>query len=153
MKNHIILINNVADPKTPPSIQPNYLQHPADATVLAAGLRWMGRLTQSKFVKDKFGERVYPSPSLNLEDLEQAKKAVYEVVAGQYHPCGSVAMGDALDSHLRVKGVQCLRVADASVFPNAVSGNIQSSVYCVAEKAADMIKEDWDFAPLQNVTQ
>lgn len=53
-------------------------------------------------------------------------------------------MGDALDSRLRVKGVQRLRVADASIFPNHVSGNIVSSVYAVAEKAADIIKHDWE---------
>lgn len=64
-------------------------------------------------------------------------------IMGEYHPCGSVAMGDALDSKLNVKGVQGLRVADASVFPNHVSGNIVSSVYAVAEKAADIIKADW----------
>lgn len=52
-------------------------------------------------------------------------------------------MGDALDSRLKVKGVNGLRVADASVFPNNVSGNIVSSVYAVAEKAADMIKAEW----------
>lgn len=62
---------------------------------------------------------------------------------GEYHICGSVAMGDALDSRLKVKGVNGLRVADASVFPNNVSGNIVSSVYAVAEKAADMIKAEW----------
>lgn len=74
---------------------------------------------------------------------------MHDVIVGEYHPCGSVAMGDALDSRLRVKGAQNLRVADASVFPNNVSGNIVSSVYAVAEKAADMIKEDWDFAALK----
>ena len=52
-------------------------------------------------------------------------------------------MGDALDSHLNVKGVRKLRVADASSFPNHVSGNIVSSVYALAEKAADIIKDDW----------
>lgn len=55
-------------------------------------------------------------------------------------------MGDALDSHLRVKGVKKLRVADASSFPNHVSGNIVSSVYALAEKAADVIKDDWHIA-------
>jgi choline dehydrogenase-like flavoprotein len=59
-----------------------------------------------------------------------------------YHLCGTVALGEALDSHLRVKGVRGLRVADASIFPNNVSGNIQATVYAVAEKAADLIKED-----------
>jgi choline dehydrogenase-like flavoprotein len=48
-----------------------------------------------------------------------------------------------------VKGVEGLRVADASVFPNNVSGNIVSSVYSIAEKCADLIKEDWDFASLK----
>ena len=60
-------------------------------------------------------------------------------------------MGSTVDSRLRVNGVKNLRVADASTFANNVSGNIQSSVYAVAEKAADMIKEDWDYAGLRKV--
>lgn len=63
---------------------------------------------------------------------------------GEYHPCGSVAMGDALDSKLNVKGCRNLRVADASIFPNHVSGNIVSSVYALAERAAEIIKQDWE---------
>jgi choline dehydrogenase-like flavoprotein len=55
-------------------------------------------------------------------------------------------MGAALDSRLRVKGVEGLRVVDASVLPNNVSGNIVSTVYAIAEKAADLIREDWDFS-------
>jgi choline dehydrogenase-like flavoprotein len=92
------------------------------------------------------GKRAHPHPSVNLQDLEQGKEAVRDVVLGEYHICGSVALGDALDSRLRVKGVQGLRVADASVFPNNVSGNIVSSVYAVAEKAADLIKEEHGLA-------
>jgi choline dehydrogenase-like flavoprotein len=57
-------------------------------------------------------------------------------------------MGSALDSRLRVKGVRGLRVADASVFPNNVSGNIVSSVYATAEKAADIIKTDYSYVAL-----
>ena len=50
-------------------------------------------------------------------------------------------MGEVVDEKLKVKGVRGLRVVDASVFPGHVSGNILSSVYAVAEKAADIIKE------------
>jgi choline dehydrogenase-like flavoprotein len=94
-------------------------------------------------VSSSIAKRTFPRPGLDLQDLSQAKQAVREVVAGEYHICGSVAMGDALDSNLRVKGVQGLRVADASVFPNNVSGNIMSSVYAVAERAADLVKRDY----------
>ena len=54
-------------------------------------------------------------------------------------------MGNAVDSRLRVKGVRNLRVVDASVFPNNVSGNIVASVYATAEKAVDIIKADFDY--------
>ena len=86
---------------------------------------------------------------MDLQNLENGKAAMHDAILGEYHICGSVALGDALDSRLRVKGVEGLRVADASIFPNNVSGNIVSSVYSVAEKAADLIKEDWDFAPVR----
>jgi choline dehydrogenase-like flavoprotein len=70
---------------------------------------------------------------------------------GEYHICGSVAMGDTLDSKMKVKGTQNIRVIDASVFPGNVSGNIMSSVYMLAERGADLIKEDWYAAPLKAV--
>ncbi|KAJ5186493.1 hypothetical protein N7449_011257 [Penicillium cf. viridicatum] len=132
-----------ADPTKPPIINPNYSGHPADISLLAAFLRWSDKVTESEHVKSSFLRRTYPEPSLNLQDMDTAREAVHDLVAGEYHISGSVAMGDALDSRLRVKGVEGLRVVDASVFPNNVSGNIVSSVYAVAEKASDMIREDW----------
>ena len=54
----------------------------------------------------------------------------------------SCAMGEVVDDRLKVKGVQGLRVVDASVFPGHVSGNIMATTYAVAEKGADIIKED-----------
>jgi choline dehydrogenase-like flavoprotein len=62
-------------------------------------------------------------------------------------------MGSVLDSRLRVKGVSGLRVVDASVFPNNVSGNIVSSVYATAEKAADTIKADHSYVALQKAVK
>jgi len=62
-------------------------------------------------------------------------------------------MGSALDSRLRVKGVSGLRVVDASVFPNNVSGNIVSSVYATAEKAADIVKADYTYVASQKAVK
>ncbi|KAJ5995543.1 hypothetical protein N7481_002520 [Penicillium waksmanii] len=138
-----------ADPTKPPKINPNYGGHEADVAILGAAFRWVDKVRQSSHVANSLAARTFPAPEVDLSDLSQCKEQVHEAVLGEYHICGSVALGDALDSRLRVKGVEGLRVADASVFPNNVSGNIVSSVYSIAEKCADLIKEDWDFAPLK----
>ncbi|KAL2844541.1 hypothetical protein BJY01DRAFT_235296 [Aspergillus pseudoustus] len=134
------------DPTAAPVIDPNYNGHEADVTLLAAFARWADQVGKSDAVKNSFAGRYYPEESVDLQDLEQGKEAVRDTVVGEYHICGSVALGDALDSRLRVKGVEALRVADASIFPNNVSGNIVSSVYAVAERAADLIKEEYGLA-------
>ena len=54
---------------------------------------------------------------------------------GEYHPCGTCAIGDVVDSKLKVKGVSGVRVVDASIFPNHISGNICGTVHAIAEKA------------------
>ncbi|KAL4863618.1 hypothetical protein BDV12DRAFT_201934 [Aspergillus spectabilis] len=131
------------DPSRPPVIQPNYITQEADLALLGALIRWADKVGKAESLKTSVSRRTFPDPGIDVQDFEQAKQAVRDTVAGEYHICGSVAIGDALDSRLRVKGVQGLRVADASVFPNNVSGNIVSSVYAVAEKAADLVKEDY----------
>ena len=112
----------------------------------------MDRVAKAKALEGKIARRYHPaSDDLNLENASDAREAVQNWVMGEYHACGSCAMGDTLDSRLRVNGVQGLRVADASAFPNNVSGNICATVYALAEKAADMIREDWDYAPLNKL--
>lgn len=141
-----------ADPTQHPTLDPGFLTHPADAAVLAAGVKMLGKVENSKALEGKIAKRTFPKDSADLSDTKQAEAAVYDLIMSEYHPVGSCAVGDALDTRMRVKGVRNLRVADASVFPNHVSGNCVSSVYSVAEKAADLIKEDWDFAPLAKAT-
>lgn len=102
------------------------------------------RVGNSTPIQGSISSRLFPTPSVDLQNLGQAKQAAHDIVSSMYHLCGTVALGEAVDSHLRVKGVQGLRVADASIFPNNVSGNIQATVYAVAEKAADLIKEDME---------
>ncbi|KAK9852252.1 hypothetical protein MYU51_008653 [Penicillium brevicompactum] len=132
-----------SDPSQPPTIQPNWLTQEADAILLGAALRMANQIGQSRHLRESISSRLFPRPNVNLQDLNQAKEAAHDVVTTMYHLCGTVALGAATDSRLRVRGAQGLRVADASIFPNNVSGNIQASVYAVAEKAADLIKEDW----------
>ncbi|KAG9662267.1 alcohol oxidase, partial [Aureobasidium melanogenum] len=135
-----------SDPSIHPIIDPAYLKHPADVAVLAAGLHFVHKTTKTKHLAPLIRTRAYPPAFRDLDKAADREEAVKDWVMGEYHLIGTCAMGEVVDSRLRVKGVQGLRVVDASVFPNHVSGNICSSVYTVAEKAADLIKEDWRIA-------
>ena len=87
------------------------------------------KASKTKPLEGMLGKRVMPKAEADLTDTKQAKDHAYDWHISEYHPCGSCAMGDAVDSRLKLKGVRNLRVADASIFPNHVSGNIVSSVY------------------------
>jgi choline dehydrogenase-like flavoprotein len=115
-------------------------------------MRFGDKVVKSKHLEDTVSDRFYPRAGVDVNDDAALNVAITNFALGTYHPCGSLAMGDTVDARLKVKGVKGLRVVDASVFPNHVSGNICSSVYAVAEKAADLIKEDWDYAGSKNVT-
>lgn len=96
--------------------------------------------------KEKIKRRYAPEV-LDLRDKKAVETYVREHCATEYHPMGSVAMGKkgvgAVDDRLKVWGTKGLRVVDASVMPLHVSGNIVATVYAIAEKASDLIKEDW----------
>jgi choline dehydrogenase-like flavoprotein len=142
-----------ADINDHPTLDPGFLKHEADTAVLAAGLKMLDKIATSKAMEGKIAKRTFPrDQQIDLSDPEQAQAAVRDSVFSEYHPVGSCAVGDAVDAKLRVKGLRNLRVADASVFPNHVSGNCVASVYAVAEKAADLIKEDWEYAALGKAT-
>lgn len=101
------------------------------------------RIANSPALAPLLGARTSPTPDVDLQQTAAAARAVRAWSIGEYHVAGGCAMGDTVDSKLRVKGVGNLRVIDASVFPNHVSGNCQSSVYALAERAADLVKEAW----------
>ncbi|KAF2234967.1 GMC oxidoreductase [Viridothelium virens] len=130
-----------ADPLVQPTYDQAFFENEADVAVATAGLRFLDRVANGE-LKDKIKARIYPPPEVNLHDDKQANDYIHSLCISEYHPVGTCAMSQVVDGRLRVKGVSGLRVVDASVFPNHVSGNPMSAVYALAEKASDMIKED-----------
>lgn len=117
------------------------LSHPADVKALAASVKFAGKAIDSLVDNGKIARRVSPDVNNGLED-ESLQRFVRENCIGEYHGMGTCAISEVVDGHLRVKGVKGLRVVDASVFPNNISANLLASVYAVAERAAELIKED-----------
>ena len=84
---------------------------------------------------------------VKFDSLDETRKIMKARPMSNQHPCGTCAMlpkvnGGVVDTRLRVYGVQGLRVCDASIMPLITRGNIMSSVYAIAEKCVDMIRED-----------
>ncbi|KAF2106223.1 glucose-methanol-choline oxidoreductase-like protein [Lophiotrema nucula] len=135
------------DVDQPPTIDHQYLSHPADLDLHARHVRYIENIAAtpsfSKLLKPE-GERNHPAAFVN-GDLERAKELVRLGSATNWHSCGTCAMapkdkGGVVDEQLRVYGVNNLRVVDASIFPLEPQSNLQSLVYAVAERAADVIK-------------
>lgn len=139
-----------ANPDDPPAIFANYFSDPHDMTVMISVIRrsldivahWpahrtIGPLLVPPFLANKHGhvEGAVPSDAL-LEDL--ALHYSWTV----YHLTSTCRIGDVVDSRLRVAGVEGLRVADASVMPNVVSGNTNAAAIMIGEKAAEMLAAD-----------
>ncbi|KAI1819212.1 hypothetical protein F4861DRAFT_158534 [Xylaria intraflava] len=137
-----------ADVNAMPDISPSYFSHPADLEIMARHLQELDtklRVSEhlARFLKPD-GERNHPD-AFHVGDLEGAKRYALDTATSAYHGCGTAAMlprekGGVVDPKLVVYGTENLRVVDASVFPLIPRGNIQSTVYAVAEKAADIIK-------------
>jgi len=140
----IHVINN--DPLVDPAIDPEYLSHPGDLEILGKGLELATKIANTSPFKELIKRRYGP------EDDSKTKKNVEDNLRGHvvttFHPIGTVSIGlegeGACDDLLRVWGCTGLRVVDASVIPLHISGNIIATVYAIAEKAAYMIKSDWD---------
>ena len=134
-----------ADPYEQPRIRLNYFSDPDgyDRATLLAGLRLARRFAATNALKGWLGDEVAPGAHVTGDDaLFDYVKETCETV---YHPAGTCRMGAYDDPmtivtpDLKVKGVQSLRVADASVFPDMVTVNICNTVMMIGERAADLI--------------
>ncbi|KQZ88364.1 hypothetical protein ASD62_02515 [Phycicoccus sp. Root563] len=138
-----------ADPAVPPTIDFNYFGDPHDVTVMIAVMRRALEVAQA-WPGGGLGEPVIPphlaqahghvagsEPSDELlEDLARH----YALTV--YHATSTCRIGDVVDPRLRVHGIEALRVADASVMPNVVSGNTNAAAIMIGEKAAELIAAD-----------
>ncbi|KAK5135767.1 hypothetical protein LTR08_004753 [Meristemomyces frigidus] len=131
-----------SDPTQHPRIDPGYFRNGADAKIVAEGIKWMDKVANQPVLKKSLGERVVPPQDAKMESDDDRVKYVRNHISTQYHLIGTCTMGEVVDDKLKVKGVERLRVIDASVFPGHVSGNIMASTYAVAEKGADIVKAD-----------
>jgi choline dehydrogenase-like flavoprotein len=134
------------DPRAQPVIQPNYLSAPEDQRVAIESLRLVRRIVaQAPLARFSPVEHRPGAAATSDEDLLAAARALGTTI---FHPVGTAKMGLAsdplavTDERLRVRGVERLRVADASVMPRITSGNTNSPTMVIAEKAARMIAED-----------
>ena len=131
-----------SDPATPPAIDPNYLAHEQDTRVLVGGIRIARNIAAQPALAAYRGEELVPGEAAS--DDRALTQFVRERVETLYHPVGTCKMGsDAMavvDASLRVRGVENLRVVDASVMPVIPSGNTNAPTIMIAEKAADLIR-------------
>ena len=135
-----------ADATQAPKIDPKYLSHPLDVEVLARHLRMLETLAESQpFVSLLKPDGRRNHATAHVKDLANAKEYVKTTVISNNHPACTCAMmpkekGGVVNERLLVHGTRNLRIVDASIMPTIPRGNIQSSVYAVAERAADLIK-------------
>ncbi|MGJ5038655.1 GMC family oxidoreductase [Bradyrhizobium sp. HKCCYLRH3059] len=133
-----------ADPTVPPEIRINYLASETDRRANIEGLRILRKILAAPALKPYVSDEAYPGSKIVSDDdiLAYCRQTGSTI----YHPTSTCRMGtDAaavVDQRLRVRGVDGLRVVDASIMPDLVSGNTNAPVIMIAEKASDMILQD-----------
>ncbi|MGD8430820.1 MAG: GMC oxidoreductase, partial [Ectothiorhodospiraceae bacterium] len=133
-----------ADPGSKPRIAPNYLSTDTDRKVAADAIRVTRRIMAAETLARFQPEELLPGPQFESDD-DLAHEAG-NIGTTIFHPVGTCKMGPdelaVVDERLRVRGVEGLRVVDASVMPTITSGNTNSPTIMIAEKGAEMIRED-----------
>ncbi|KAK9357603.1 hypothetical protein V1504DRAFT_436603 [Lipomyces starkeyi] len=128
-----------------PVIDPRYLDHCFDQDLFTAASRQGLKLAATAPLSEALDKCIVPAVPLSTDD--ECEDFARRTLGTFYHPIGTCSMlpredGGVVDSNLVVYGTKNLRVVDASVFPLHISGNIQWTVYAVAEWAADVIKQE-----------
>jgi len=130
-----------ADARQPARIRANYLSAPGDVQTIAAGLRMAREVIRQSALDPFRGEEIVPGAKVADEPGMHAY--IRSAASTLHHACGTCGMGRddtaVVDAELRVRGVERLRVVDASAMPDLVSGNINACVLMIAERASDLV--------------
>ena len=130
-----------ADPAAPPEIRFNFLSAELDRVITLGGMRMTRRMMGAAALEGIVGEEMAPGEKLESDD--ELIAWVKEHAETTYHPVGTCKMGSdpmaVVDDRLRVRGMEGLRVADASIMPTLTSGNTNAPSIMIGEKAAEMI--------------
>ena len=132
-----------ADPAAKPRLIHNFLSDPGgeDLTALVRGFKLVRRLAAAPAMDGYRGGEILPGPGVETDD--EIADFIQGTLGTTFHPAGTCKMGRdrmaVVDPELKVRGVEGLRVVDASIMPNVVSGNTNAPVIMIAEKGADMI--------------
>ncbi|KQS87430.1 MULTISPECIES: GMC family oxidoreductase N-terminal domain-containing protein [unclassified Rhizobium] len=129
------------DVSAPPQIRPNYLSTAGDRIVATKSVRHARRLMQADAIRRYRPQEMLPGTEFQSD--EDLIRRVGDIATTIFHPVGTCKMGQdsaaVVDPQLRVHGLSNLRVVDASIMPSIVSGNTNSPVIMIAERAADLI--------------
>lgn len=143
-RGHVRIVTR--DPQTAPMIAPNYLSTPEDRRVAADSLSLTRRIVQAPALHRYAPQEFMPGPQYQSD--EALAFAAGNIGTTIFHPVGTCKMGRpedgaaVVDSRLQVRGVSGLRVVDASVMPVITSGNPNSPIIMIADKAAALIREE-----------
>ncbi len=129
-----------------PAIHPNYLATQTDQETIVAGIRIARRIARHEPLASAITSEHSPGAGISDDDDEALLNWARDTATTIYHPTGTCKMGRddkaVVDERLRVRGIEGLRVADASIMPRIVSGNTNAPAIMIGEKASDLVLAD-----------
>ena len=127
-----------SDPLEDPAIDPNFLSDPYDLRISTEGFKWGRRILQAPSLSKLISRERLPGADVRTD--QDIADYIRKWSKNDYHPVGSCKMGQddmaVVDTQLRVRGLECLRVIDASIMPRLISGNTQATSIMIGEKGA-----------------
>lgn len=139
---HLILSS--PDPLKAPALYPNYISDPEDVQATISGMRKIREIMAMAPLSTRIESEFAPGPHVQTDD--QFLKYFETHGNSCYHPVGTCKMGNdamaVVDARLRVRGVERLRVVDASIMPHVTAGNTNATAIMIGEKGSDLICED-----------